>query len=177
VNRFVLWIVLLAYPSPSSLWAQVRAATPVVSGYVGGYWAQSTPLAGAYVLLAVGDDVRCRRAVVATRTDSVGRFTFSSVPLPLASPGSQSAAWAVCLPLPSDTLPSDTTRLRPTIFFSRDTRSVVDTIHLNCWAHMGTCNSPRPATVPRLNTETDRTRRLHSASSVSGACRRTSCCT
>ena len=142
MSRFLICMVLLAYSLPSLLSAQPATTTPVVSGYVGGYWAQSTPLAGAYVLLALGEDVRCRRAVAVTRTDSLGRFVFSSVQLPLASAGTKSTPWAVCLPLPSDTLLSDTTRLRPTIFFSRATRAVVDTIHLNCWAHMGTCNYP-----------------------------------
>ena len=139
MGRLLCALVFPCFAASPGL-AQVRAVTPVVQGYVGSYWLPEEPLPGAYVLLAVGEDVRCRRPIAITRTDSAGRFTIPAVEVPALTP----AKWAVCLPLPSDTLPTDTTRLRPTLFVGAESRITSDTVRLECWAHMGTCKTPRP---------------------------------
>ena len=103
----LLWVGF----TPSASWAQAREVTPVVQGYIGGYWLRDEPLVGAHVLLARGEDVWCRHPLLAVRTDSAGRFTIPSVELPphRAPARRPGHAWGLCLPLPSDTIPSDTT--------------------------------------------------------------------
>ena len=138
----LLCVLFLVCFTASPARGQVRRVTPVVQGYVGSYWLPEEPLPRAYVLLGLGDDVRCRRAIAVTCTDSAGRFTLPAVEVP-PLPASAQAKWAVCLPLPSDTTPTDTTRLRPTLFIGHQSRIISDTVRLDCWAHMGTCKTAR----------------------------------